>query len=168
MNKRVEIGLKLKKFAEKNYSSLVEFAEKMGKGSTFFTRYFNGTSVLGGELLSELREKSDYKLDLNWLLTGGPNDDAEGSISINYEEKYSGNSQSFAGDNGASQSESPAMQGNFIGEPREINYYQSFDAELTDKITEPYKEIINMLKQQLSEREQHIKKLEKILEDKNP
>jgi transcriptional regulator with XRE-family HTH domain len=70
LNKKEEIGHKLKEFVKNNYPTLKDFAEKMGKGKTFFTRYFNGTSTLGGELLSELREKSDYKLDLNWLLTG--------------------------------------------------------------------------------------------------
>jgi len=67
MNNKVEIGARLKEFAEKNFSTLTDFAAQMGKDKTFFTTYFKGKSILGGELLAKL---SDLGCDINWLLTG--------------------------------------------------------------------------------------------------
>jgi len=67
INKKREIGLRLKEFALKKFSSLAEFSRKMGKHETYFTAYFKGDNVLGGESLSKLNELG---CDINWLLTG--------------------------------------------------------------------------------------------------
>ena len=67
MDIKLDISARLKEFALKNFSSLADFSRKMGKEPTYFTPYFNGKSILGGETLSKL---ADLGCDINWLLNG--------------------------------------------------------------------------------------------------
>ena len=69
-DKKREIGLRLKEYAEKNFSTFADFARAMGKDVTYFTNYYKGKSVLGGELLAQLAELG---CDINWLLNGANN-----------------------------------------------------------------------------------------------
>ena len=85
INKNVEIGTRLKEFALNNFFSLTEFAKQMGRGPTFFTRYYLGESLLGGELLIKL---SELGCDIDWLLTGKKQ---ETKTQINHSQKVKGN-----------------------------------------------------------------------------
>jgi len=67
INKKADIGLRLKDFAEKNFSTFADFARAMGKDVTYFTNYYKGKSILGGESLAKLAELG---CDINWLLNG--------------------------------------------------------------------------------------------------
>ncbi|MFC2084941.1 XRE family transcriptional regulator [Bacteroidota bacterium] len=67
MPNKIEIGKRLREFIKKKYSTIAEFAEAMDRDKTFFTPYFSGKSIPGGEILAKLR---DLGCDINWLLTG--------------------------------------------------------------------------------------------------
>lgn len=67
MDKNREIGLRIKEFVEKNFSSTAELARIFGKSRSYFRPYFKGTSLPGAEILSKLAELG---CDINWLLTG--------------------------------------------------------------------------------------------------
>lgn len=64
-SEKIAIGKRLRSFAEENFESLAEFGRQFGKDRTFFTPYFNGSSVPGAELLKRLTELG---CDINWLL----------------------------------------------------------------------------------------------------
>ena len=68
-----EIGNRLREFAQKNFSSLAEFGRQFNKDRTFFTPYFNGSSVPGGEILYKLAELG---CDITWLLLGIKSDES--------------------------------------------------------------------------------------------
>ena len=61
------IGNRLRSFAEENFQSLADFGRHFGKDRTFFTPYFNGSSVPGGDILKGLAELG---CDINWLFQG--------------------------------------------------------------------------------------------------
>lgn len=69
-SEKQQIGKRLRHFAESNFESLAEFGRSFGKDRTFFTPYFNGSSLLGGEMLKKLAELG---CDIDWLLTGKRN-----------------------------------------------------------------------------------------------
>ena len=69
MSKKREIGFRLKEFVENNFSSTAELSRILGKDKSYFTPYFKGTSVPGGETLAKLQELG---CDINWLLNGSP------------------------------------------------------------------------------------------------
>ena len=72
MDKKLEIGGKLKEFAENNFKSLSELSRKLGmKNPQQLYDYLNGRSYMGGEILIKL---SDLGCDINWLLTGEKGD----------------------------------------------------------------------------------------------
>lgn len=73
MNEKIEIGIRLKKFANKFFGSIAALERKLGKPNAFFQNYINGRSYLGGEILRQL---SDLGCDVNWLLTGKTFNDA--------------------------------------------------------------------------------------------
>lgn len=67
INKK-EIGQRLRDFVEKSFDNNVSaLTKKLGLTRSYFTPYFNGDSILGGEMLSKL---SEFGLDINWLLNG--------------------------------------------------------------------------------------------------
>ena len=57
------------------------------------------------------------------------------------------------------------MHGNFIGEPKEINYNGITSATL-ERVIKPYEDLIEMLKLQLAEKEKRIRELEEQLTNK--
>lgn len=70
MNKKVEIGLRLKDFAKKNFGGVAGLERHLNKSAAYFQNYLNGRSYLGGETLAELAEVG---CDVNYLLTGKQN-----------------------------------------------------------------------------------------------
>lgn len=71
MNKKLEIGKRIKFFGENNFSSVAELSRKLGmKNRQSLNPYLQGESFPGGELLSKLAELS---CDINWLLIGDDN-----------------------------------------------------------------------------------------------
>jgi transcriptional regulator with XRE-family HTH domain len=71
MDKKLEIGARLKKFAAIKLLSLAELSRLLGmKSPQGLNPYTSGKSILGGELLSKLAELG---CDLNWLLNGVTN-----------------------------------------------------------------------------------------------
>lgn len=68
MINKIEIGLRIKEFATKNFLSLAELSRKLGMSSPQgLNPYTSGKSLLGGEHLARLAELG---CDLNWLLNG--------------------------------------------------------------------------------------------------
>lgn len=61
--------------------------------------------------------------------------------------------------------EGEGMHGNFIGEPKEINYNGITSATL-ERVIKPYENLIEMLKLQLAEKEKRIRELEEQLTNK--
>ena len=61
--------------------------------------------------------------------------------------------------------EGEGMHGNFIGEPKEINYNGITSATL-ERVIKPYEDLIEMLKLQLGEKEKRIRELEEQLTNK--
>lgn len=88
-------------------------------------------------------------------------------LEINNDGQYSGNSQSFAGDADDSQSGDSAMHGNFIGEPKEYHFHNQLNEKLYEDLTQQYKKNIQILEQQLAEKEKRIIELEAKLGIKN-
>lgn len=69
MNKKIEIGARLKEFAKKNFDGIAGLERAIGKTPAFFQNYLNGRSYLGGETLSKIQSLG---CDINWLLNGEP------------------------------------------------------------------------------------------------
>lgn len=69
-------------------------------------------------------------------------------------------SQTFSGGAGASHPEGD-MHGNFIGEPKEINY--GVNSKTLDRIIESHEKTIEFLKEQIREKDLRIKELEQLL-----
>lgn len=67
MNKKIEIGARLKEFAKKKFDGIAGLERAIGKTPAFFQNYLNGRSYLGGEILAKL---SELGCDINWLLNG--------------------------------------------------------------------------------------------------
>lgn len=66
--KNVEIGRRLKEFAENNFSSIAEFSRQLGMNQRQdIYIYFSGKSLLGAERIAKLAELG---CDINWLLNG--------------------------------------------------------------------------------------------------
>lgn len=72
------VGQRLKDWVNKNFKSQSEFARAMGQVPAYFTPYFNGSSLPGGEILTKIAEMG---CDISWLLTGTPaNQSGSGNI----------------------------------------------------------------------------------------
>jgi hypothetical protein len=71
MNKKLEIGAKLKEFAKKKFGSIAALERELNKPAAYFQNYINGRSYLGGDILCQL---SELGCDINWLLTGEKGD----------------------------------------------------------------------------------------------
>lgn len=68
MIKKREIGLRIKEFGERNFTSIAEFSRQLGmKTRQELYTYIYGRSIPGGDLLSKM---SELGCDINWLLTG--------------------------------------------------------------------------------------------------
>lgn len=68
MDKKVEIGRRIKEFAEKKFSSTAELSRQLGmKNRQGLNPYIQGKSFPGSELLLKLTELG---CDVNWLLKG--------------------------------------------------------------------------------------------------
>lgn len=68
MIKKREIGLRIKEFGERNFTSMAEFSRQLGmKTRQELYTYIHGRSIPGGDLLSKM---SELGCDINWLLTG--------------------------------------------------------------------------------------------------
>ena len=71
LDEKAEIGLKIKEFGEKYFSSVAELSRKLGmKTRQQLYDYIQGKSYPGGELLIKLGKLG---CDLNWLLLGENN-----------------------------------------------------------------------------------------------
>lgn len=68
LNKKHDIGLRIKEFATKNNLSLAQLSRQLGmKNPQGLNPYINGGSFPGGELLIKL---SELGCNINWLLNG--------------------------------------------------------------------------------------------------
>ncbi len=73
--------------------------------------------------------------------------------------------QSYTDESFQKHTEGERMHGNFVGEPREINY-NGITSSTLERVIKPYEDMIEMLKLQLAEKERRIKELEEKLTNK--
>ena len=69
MNKKIEIGLRLKEFAKNNFGGIAGLERILQKRPAYFQKYISGRSFNGGDTLAKL---ANLGCDINWLLNGTP------------------------------------------------------------------------------------------------
>jgi transcriptional regulator with XRE-family HTH domain len=150
-----EIGKRLKEFVNKSFKTQSEFTRAMGKSPAFFTPYFNGNSVPGGEILKKLAE---FGCDINWLLTGQVTEPPAGSGN------YSGNIVTQTGQSGHQ------IAGNLSGDSVKIKG-PSAETPQGDKMANFYEKLIQQKDQMierlnsiLTNQDEELKRLNKTIE----